>query len=77
MDGFDVNKLFAVEGLVAVVTGGGTGLGLCIFRVVQANSRYLVRVGSKWRDRVHRRSQEGKAQGCCRIAFSTSHYRLD
>ena len=26
---FDVSKLFAVEGLVVVVTGGGTGIGLC------------------------------------------------
>jgi NADP-dependent 3-hydroxy acid dehydrogenase YdfG len=29
MDNFDVSKLFTVEGLVVVVTGGGTGLGLC------------------------------------------------
>jgi len=31
MDGFDVTQLFSVEGLVAVVTGGGTGIGLCTF----------------------------------------------
>jgi hypothetical protein len=31
MDGFDVTQLFSVEGLVAVVTGGATGIGLCIF----------------------------------------------
>jgi hypothetical protein len=72
MDGFDVSKLFAVKGLVAVVTGGGTGIGLCIFLIVQINSRYLVRVSSEWRDRVHRRSQEGKARECCRIAFGPS-----
>lgn len=30
MDNFDVTQLFLVEGLVAVVTGGGTGIGLCI-----------------------------------------------
>ena len=32
MEGFDVSQLFAVEGLVCVVTGGGTGIGLCIFQ---------------------------------------------
>jgi hypothetical protein len=30
MEGFDVTQLFNVQGLVAVVTGGGTGIGLCI-----------------------------------------------
>jgi hypothetical protein len=30
MEGFDVTQLFTVQGLVAVVTGGGTGIGLCI-----------------------------------------------
>jgi len=31
MDGFDVTQLFSVEGLVAVITGGATGIGLCTF----------------------------------------------
>jgi NADP-dependent 3-hydroxy acid dehydrogenase YdfG len=34
MDGFDVSTLFGVEGLVVVVTGGGTGIGLCMFREI-------------------------------------------
>jgi hypothetical protein len=29
MDQFDVSQLFSVKDLVAVVTGGGTGIGLC------------------------------------------------
>ncbi|XXG94248.1 hypothetical protein Hte_000502 [Hypoxylon texense] len=34
---FDVNKLFGVEGFVAVVTGGGTGIGLMAAQALSAN----------------------------------------
>jgi len=36
MEEFDVAQLFNVEGLVAVVTGGGTGIGLCIISPIYA-----------------------------------------
>jgi len=39
MEGFDVSQLFAVEGLVCVVTGGGTGIGLCTLHLKVAVNR--------------------------------------
>ncbi|KAI9733860.1 MAG: hypothetical protein M1834_002514 [Cirrosporium novae-zelandiae] len=37
MENLDAGKLFSVEGFVAVVTGGGTGLGLMAARALAAN----------------------------------------
>ena len=38
MEEFDVAQLFNVEGLVAVVTGGGTGIGLCTISQIYAQA---------------------------------------
>jgi len=38
MEEFDVAQLFNVEGLVAVVTGGGTGIGLCTIFPIYAQA---------------------------------------
>jgi hypothetical protein len=65
MEGFDVSKLFAVEGLVAVVTGGGSGIGLCMSARRSVNIRYLIGSSSEWRDRVHCRTDEGEVGDCC------------
>lgn len=37
-----MSKLFTVEGLVCVVTGGGTGIGLCIFHSHLARLIYIM-----------------------------------
>ncbi|KAI9668848.1 MAG: hypothetical protein M1831_000918 [Alyxoria varia] len=42
MASLDINTLFSVKGLVAVVTGGGTGLGLMIARALDANGAEAV-----------------------------------
>lgn len=42
MEGLDMSKLFTVEGLVCVVTGGGTGIGLCIFHSHLARLIYIM-----------------------------------
>ena len=62
MDAFDVTQLFNVEGLVAVITGGGTGLGLCMRHLTEPflTSRYLLRFGSEWSNSLYSRTQEGE-----------------
>ena len=45
MTNFDPVSLFAVQGLVAVVTGGGTGIGLMMAQALEANGAivYILR----------------------------------
>ncbi|KUJ12340.1 NAD(P)-binding protein [Mollisia scopiformis] len=42
MSNFDINNLFGVKGIVAVITGGGTGLGLCVAKALDANGAKAV-----------------------------------
>ena len=42
MSSLDINTIFSVKGLVAVITGGGTGLGLMIARALDANGAEAV-----------------------------------
>ncbi|KAI4865115.1 NAD(P)-binding protein [Hypoxylon rubiginosum] len=44
---FDVNKLFGVEGFVAVVTGGGTGIGLMAAQALSANGAKVYITGRR------------------------------
>lgn len=42
MSGFDASKLFAVHGLVAVITGGGSGIGLMMTKALALNGAHRV-----------------------------------
>ena len=42
MSNLDVNNLFGVKGLVAVITGGGSGLGLAVAKALDANGAKAV-----------------------------------
>ncbi|KAI1761116.1 NAD(P)-binding protein [Hypoxylon sp. FL1150] len=44
---FDVNRLFGVEGFVAVVTGGGTGIGLMAAQALSANGAKVYITGRR------------------------------
>ncbi|KAI2606713.1 NAD(P)-binding protein [Hypoxylon sp. NC1633] len=44
---FDVRKLFGVEGFVAVVTGGGTGIGLMATQALAANGAKVYITGRR------------------------------
>ncbi|KAH9883242.1 NAD(P)-binding protein [Xylariomycetidae sp. FL2044] len=44
---FDVNKLFGVDGFVAVVTGGGTGIGLMASQALSANGAKVYITGRR------------------------------
>ncbi|EMR64205.1 putative short chain dehydrogenase reductase protein [Eutypa lata UCREL1] len=43
----DAGELFAVKGLVAVVTGGGTGIGLMIAQALEANGAIVYIIGRR------------------------------
>lgn len=49
-DRITTQDLFKVKGLVAVVTGGGTGLGLCIARTLDANGAKAVYIIGRRQD---------------------------
>lgn len=47
MSSLDVSNLFSVNGLVAVVTGGGTGIGLMIARALEHNGAKVYILGRR------------------------------
>ncbi|KAK6075606.1 short chain dehydrogenase [Seiridium cupressi] len=47
MSTLDASKLFSVDGIVAVVTGGGTGIGLMIARALEHNGAKVYILGRR------------------------------
>jgi len=47
MSSIEAGKLFSVKGLVAVVTGGGTGIGLMIAKALEENGAKVYIVGRR------------------------------
>ncbi|KAK9238069.1 hypothetical protein V1525DRAFT_359331 [Lipomyces kononenkoae] len=47
MTDFGINNLFSVEGLVAVVTGGGTGIGLMMATALENNGAIVYIIGRR------------------------------
>lgn len=47
MSSLDASNLFSVNGLVAVVTGGGTGIGLMITRALEHNGAKVYILGRR------------------------------
>ncbi|KAJ4172213.1 hypothetical protein NW754_002403 [Fusarium falciforme] len=44
---FEINNLFNVNGLIAVVTGGGSGIGLMIAQALEANGAIVYIIGRR------------------------------
>ena len=69
MEGFDIRRWYDLDGQVAVVTGGASGLGLAIVRcLVSAGARVAV-IGS--------RAPEAAAQTLAEFGDSVRYYRFD
>ncbi|KAI0718198.1 NAD-P-binding protein [Cerioporus squamosus] len=58
----DPQSLFSVEGLVAVVTGGGTGIGLMIAKALEANGA-IVYIVSRRLDTLEAAAREHSRRG--------------
>ena len=49
---FDVGDLFRVDGMVAVITGGGTGIGLMMAKALAANGAAKVYIVARRKEKL-------------------------
>lgn len=56
----DVNNLFGVKGIVAVITGGGSGLGLYVAKALDANGAKAVYIVGRRKESLEAAANEGK-----------------
>ena len=49
---FDVSELFRVDGMVAVITGGGTGIGLMMAKALVANGAAKVYIVGRRKEKL-------------------------
>jgi len=74
-DAFAASKMFSLDGFKAVVTGGGTGIGLMITQALVANGAKVYITGRRQDaldNVVQRYGSNGKIIGCvvhCRRVF--------
>lgn len=59
MSNLDVNNLFGVKGLVAVITGGGSGLGLVVAKALDANGAKAVYIIGRREESLKKAAAQG------------------
>ncbi|KAL9094873.1 MAG: hypothetical protein Q9165_002822 [Trypethelium subeluteriae] len=60
MANLERNSLFSVNGLVAVITGGGTGIGLMIAKALEANGAAKVYIVGRRKDVLESAASQGQ-----------------
>ncbi|TVY92250.1 Short-chain dehydrogenase/reductase [Lachnellula willkommii] len=55
---FDINNLFGVKGIVAVITGGGSGLGLYVANALDANGAKAVYIIGRRKEPLERAAKQ-------------------
>lgn len=74
MSSLDISKVFSVQGLVAVVTGGGTGIGLMIARALEHNGAKVYILGR--REEVLKNSATKNAVGQWKYLLRRAGFRV-
>jgi len=59
MSSLDINSLFGVKGMVAVITGGGSGLGLYVAKALDANGAKAVYIVGRREEMLKKAAKEG------------------
>ncbi|KAF4632237.1 hypothetical protein G7Y89_g5898 [Cudoniella acicularis] len=55
----DASELFSVKGLVAVITGGGSGLGLIMAKALEANGAAKVFIAGRNMEKLEKAAKQG------------------
>jgi NADP-dependent 3-hydroxy acid dehydrogenase YdfG len=56
---FDINNLFGIKGIVAVITGGGSGLGLSIAKALDENGAKAVYIIGRRKETLEKAAKQG------------------
>jgi NADP-dependent 3-hydroxy acid dehydrogenase YdfG len=58
MPNFDISNLFGVRGIVAVITGGGSGLGLYVAKALDANGARAVYIVGRRQETLEKAAKQ-------------------